>query len=186
MNEEKKGDNELENEYAAFEWEEIGKDMDREWYDVEESGVVEDTDSHFLGDREKYKLMEEQLDAYNSKANRSSKTAQNLKDKEKDDEHNKWELNRMLTSGIFKVNNIKVDFNEDEDSRVVLMVHDIKPPFLSGKNVTTRQEDVITVVKDPSSDFALLAKKGSAVLKTVREKNDRYMPVLQLRLTPFI
>jgi len=29
------------------------------------------------------------------------------------------------------------------------------------------------VVKDPTSDLALLAKKGSAVVKSLREKNDR-------------
>lgn len=165
-------DRELDNEYAAFEWEEFDKEADRDWYDQDENGVIEDSDAHFVGDRERFRLIEEQMDAYNMKANRL-KSGQNLKEKEKDDEHNKWELNRMLTSGIFKVNDIKVDFNEDEDSRVILMVHDIKPPFLSGRTVSTKQEDTIQVVKDPTSDFALLAKKGSAVLKSVREKNDR-------------
>lgn len=37
----------------------------------------------------------------------------------------------MLTSGVFKVSEIRTDFDEDEDNRIVLMVHDIKPPFLS-------------------------------------------------------
>lgn len=171
--EQKKMDEEVENEYAAFEWEEMEKDVDRDWYDQDEGGVVEDTESHFIGDKEKFQAMEEQMEAYNNRINRATKSTQSLKEKEKDDEHNKWELNRMLTSGIFKVNDIKVDFNEDEDSRVVLMVHDIKPPFLTGKSVTTKQEDTIQVVKDPTSDFAILAKKGSAVLKNVRERNDR-------------
>ena len=166
-------DVELDNEYAAFEWEEFDKEADRDWYDQDENGVIEDSDAHFIGDRERFRLIEEQMDAYNSRTNRTLKSGQNLKEKEKDDEHNKWELNRMLTSGIFKFNDIKVDFNEDEDSRVILMVHDIKPPFLSGRDVSTTKEEIIQVVKDPTSDFAILAKKGSAVLKSVREKNDR-------------
>jgi pre-mRNA-splicing factor ATP-dependent RNA helicase DHX38/PRP16 len=52
-------------------------------------------------------------------------------------------------------------------------VHDIKPPFLNGKQVYTSQLNAISVVKDPTSDIAILAKKGSAVLKSLREKNDR-------------
>ncbi len=52
-------------------------------------------------------------------------------------------------------------------------MHDIKPPFLNGKQVYTSQLNAISVVKDPTSDIAILAKKGSAVLKSLREKNDR-------------
>jgi pre-mRNA-splicing factor ATP-dependent RNA helicase DHX38/PRP16 len=48
------------------------------------------------------------------------------------------------------------------------MVHDLKPPFLDGKTKFTTQLDQITVVKDQNSDMAILAKKGSAVLKALR------------------
>jgi pre-mRNA-splicing factor ATP-dependent RNA helicase DHX38/PRP16 len=161
------------NEYAAFEWEEIEKDMDREWYDNDESGLVDDgvEEHHFLGNRDKFHVMEEQMDMKNKQL--GARARGNLKEAEKDAEHNKWELNRMLGSGVFKVNEIKVDFNEDDDKRVVLMVHDNKPPFLSGRIVYTTQTEAIQVVKDPTSDLAKLAKKGSAILKTVRETNDR-------------
>lgn len=57
---------------------------------------------------------------------------------------------------------------EDEDhdqKRVMLMVHDLKPPFLDGNTVYTTQKDQIQVVKDPLSDMAILAKKGSTVVK---------------------
>jgi pre-mRNA-splicing factor ATP-dependent RNA helicase DHX38/PRP16 len=39
--------------------------------------------------------------------------------------------------------------------------------------VYTSQLNAISVVKDPDSDIAKLAKKGSAVLKNLREKTDR-------------
>jgi pre-mRNA-splicing factor ATP-dependent RNA helicase DHX38/PRP16 len=53
------------------------------------------------------------------------------------------------------------------------MVHDLKPPFLDGNTVYTTQTSQIQVVKDPLSDMAILAKKGSTIVKEYRERNDR-------------
>ena len=53
------------------------------------------------------------------------------------------------------------------------MVHDIKPPFLDGRIVFTKQTEAVQVVRDPKSDFAMLSKKGSAILRHIRERNDR-------------
>jgi pre-mRNA-splicing factor ATP-dependent RNA helicase DHX38/PRP16 len=53
------------------------------------------------------------------------------------------------------------------------MVHDLKPPFLDGNTVYTTQMSEIQVVKDPLSDMAILAKKGSTVVKELRERNER-------------
>lgn len=55
----------------------------------------------------------------------------------------------------------------------MLMVHDLKPPFLDGNTVYTTQTSQIQVVKDPLADMAILAKKGSAVVKDYRERNER-------------
>jgi pre-mRNA-splicing factor ATP-dependent RNA helicase DHX38/PRP16 len=62
---------------------------------------------------------------------------------------------------------------ENEECRVIIMVHDIKPPFLEGANVSTNQAEQVQVVKDPKADLAVLARKGSAILKFIRERNDR-------------
>jgi pre-mRNA-splicing factor ATP-dependent RNA helicase DHX38/PRP16 len=44
----------------------------------------------------------------------------------------------MLTSGVIaRLGEFRTDFNEEDENRVVLMVHDIKPPFLDGKTVYT-------------------------------------------------
>ena len=42
---------------------------------------------------------------------------------------------------------------ELEEERVALLVHDIKPPFLDGRIVFTRQIEPVSVVKDATSDF---------------------------------
>ena len=53
------------------------------------------------------------------------------------------------------------------------MVHDIKPPFLEGRNVSANQGQAIQIVRDPTSDMAIISKKGSGVLQSLRERNDR-------------
>ena len=58
---------------------------------------------------------------------------------------------------------------ETEEERVILMVHDIKPPFLDGRIVFTTQTDAIQVVKDPDGDFYQVSKKGSHILRHIRE-----------------
>ena len=46
-----------------------------------------------------------------------------------------------------------------EDTRVRLMVHNMKPPFLDGRVSFTKQKEAVCVVKDPTSDMATLARK---------------------------
>ena len=123
---------------------------------------------YFVGDKEKFMMIEKQLELKNEKREK-----QTLKQRQKTEEQNKWELNRMMTSGIFRVNNIRFDLEEDDDKRVVLMVHDIRPPFLTGKRVYSGQNQKIQIVKDPNSDMAHISKKGSAILRYMRERNDR-------------
>ena len=62
-----------------------------------------------------------------------------------------------------------IEEDDDHDlKRVMLMVHDLKPPFLDGNTVYTTQVSQIQVVKDPLSDMAILAKKGSTIVKEYR------------------
>ena len=39
----------------------------------------------------------------------------------------------------------------------------MKPPFLDGRIVFTTQQEMVSVVKDPTSDMATLARNGSKV-----------------------
>lgn len=62
------------------------------------------------------------------------------------------------------------DVNEN---RVSLIVTSIRPPFLSGKIQFTRLIEMVSTVKDPSSDFAVLAKKGSVILKSWVKQHEK-------------
>jgi pre-mRNA-splicing factor ATP-dependent RNA helicase DHX38/PRP16 len=88
------------------------------------------------------------------------------------EENVKWEENQLVNSGIFRMTGQIADEDHDE-KRVMLMVHDLKPPFLDGNIAYTTQMSQIQVVKDPLSDMAILAKKGSTVVKELRERNER-------------
>jgi pre-mRNA-splicing factor ATP-dependent RNA helicase DHX38/PRP16 len=92
-------------------------------------------------------------------------------------DHDKWEHDRLVTSGALKIkDNSEIELEnmeESEQTRVMLLVHDLKPPFLDGRENFTKQTKPVQVVRDPTSDFAVLAKKGSSVLKFVRDRKER-------------
>jgi pre-mRNA-splicing factor ATP-dependent RNA helicase DHX38/PRP16 len=79
----------------------------------------------------------------------------------------------MLTSGVAQRSQVNLDFEDDSESTVHVMVHDLKPPFLDGRTVYTKQLEPINPVRDPSSDMAVFAKKGSALVKEKREQAER-------------
>ncbi|MQL78704.1 hypothetical protein Taro_011109 [Colocasia esculenta] len=47
---------------------------------------------------------------------------------------------------------------------------DTKPPFLDGSVVFTRQAEPVMPIKDPTSDMAIISRKGSALFREIREK----------------
>ena len=80
----------------------------------------------------------------------------------------------MLTSGIASRKQLDLDFAEDDsESTVHVLVHDLKPPFLDGRTVYTKQLEPINPLRDPTSDLAIFAKKGSALVKEKREQAER-------------
>jgi pre-mRNA-splicing factor ATP-dependent RNA helicase DHX38/PRP16 len=56
---------------------------------------------------------------------------------------------------------------------VHVIVHDLKPPFLDGRTVYTKQLEPINPIKDSTSDMAVFSKKGSALVKEKREQAER-------------
>jgi pre-mRNA-splicing factor ATP-dependent RNA helicase DHX38/PRP16 len=85
-----------------------------------------------------------------------------------------WETNRMLTSGVAQRRDFDADFEDEEDStRVHLLVHDLRPPFLDGRTVFTKQLDPVPAVRDPQSDMAVFSRKGSRVVKEKRQQKER-------------
>lgn len=147
-------------EYSALEWE-SRQIVDLEWYDSTEgpNTVKDDDDFTFRETVPESKLKKPTLGS--------------LKKLERMQDNDRWEINRMISSGTIKLRNSHQTEEIDEEDRVILMVHNIKPPFLDGSIVFTTQLETIQVVKAPTSDIAMLAKKGSAVVRIVRERNEK-------------
>jgi len=86
------------------------------------------------------------------------------------DDEEKWEENRLHSSGVLGKH--KVDDNDDNDTRITLLVHQVKPPFLSKYNISKKTESV-SIVKDPTSDFCKVAREGSITLRKLREEKEK-------------
>lgn len=146
-------------------WEEEQRRLDREWYHIDEG--YDDENNPFTGiNAEYFKRREEFLEQKQNKRI-SAKQRQNNKDNEL------WERNRMLTSGVVYSINVSEDYDEEAVERVHLLVHHIIPPFLDGRIVFTKQPEPVIPVKDPTSDMALIARKGSHLVRVYREQKER-------------
>ncbi|XP_018563364.1 pre-mRNA-splicing factor ATP-dependent RNA helicase PRP16 [Anoplophora glabripennis] len=146
-------------------WEEEQKRLDREWYNMDEG--YDDEHNPFSSVSEEYtKKKEEQLEQ-RKKKRLSAQQRQINKDNEL------WERNRMLTSGVVHSVDINEDFDEESIDRVHLLVHNIVPPFLDGRIVFTKQPEPVIPVRDPTSDMAIVARKGSHLVRVYREQKER-------------
>ena len=79
----------------------------------------------------------------------------------------------MVTSGVATRKAIDLDFEDESESAVHVMVHDLKPPFLDGRTVFTKQLEPVNPIRDPTSDMAVFSKKGSPLVKEKREQAER-------------
>jgi pre-mRNA-splicing factor ATP-dependent RNA helicase DHX38/PRP16 len=61
----------------------------------------------------------------------------------------------MLRSGVVSQISVDTDFDDDQEARVQLLIHNAKPPFLDGRIVFTKQQEAVLSVKDPTSDLAV-------------------------------
>lgn len=60
-------------------------------------------------------------------------------------DNERWETNRMLTSGVVQRLEVDEDFEEDNAAKVHLLVHNLVPPFLDGRIVFTKQVTKTTI-----------------------------------------
>ena len=65
---------------------------------------------------------------------------------------------------------MQTEFEDEDENRVILLVHDTKPPFLDRRVVFTKQAEPIMPVKDPTSDIAIISRKGSTLVREIHEK----------------
>ncbi len=136
-----------DDEFTALEWEQRERDLDRAWYDADEEGNVRYGNDDFNDDflqggptEEERQIQEELLRKKKIESQPISRRTLNSAD------HDKWELNRMRQSGAVKMTGPSAgdaSLLETDEERVILMVHDIKPPFLDGRIVFTKQTEAV-------------------------------------------
>lgn len=164
---------------------------DREWYDREEDEAVDLSHNQFLE-------MEDSLgragNHWSGKAMAATKAPvgpkkMNIREAQYQKDNDRWERNRMMTSGIFQSDasgSGAFDASRDEDhqqDQSFLLVQEKTAPFLeeykslmsgatklAGKNLIV---EPVQPVKDPTSDIAKLSRKGSELVKERREKRER-------------
>lgn len=157
-----------------FDPDEEDEDFDRDFYLSEEGptmGAEGSTSDRFLGNAKKFKEREAQMAS--SRARGDTKIAgMSARRSQLHVDQSAWEDNRLLQSGVAVMKEVQTEFDNEEDSRVNLIVHNLKPPFLDGRVSFSLQQSMVLIVKDPSSDFATNARNGSALLREVREKRD--------------
>ncbi|KAF8525107.1 P-loop containing nucleoside triphosphate hydrolase protein [Hysterangium stoloniferum] len=152
----------------AREWEEEQVRLDRDWYMGAEEGALAGDEEHnplaMYDDLEPKKQAElERKQVKKISARQAQYNADN----------DLWEANRMVTSGVATRKGVDLDFEDESESTVHVMVHDLKPPFLDGRTVFTKQLEPINPIRDPTSDMAIFSKKGSALVKEKREQAER-------------
>lgn len=145
--------------------------LDRDWYGGDESGHTFGDESHnpFGGPDSSWtdRLREAALSEKKNNRRFNARAMQKQKDVDA------WETNRMLTSGVAQRRE-RDDFEDDnEGTRVHLLVHDLRPPFLDGRTVFTKQLEPVPAVRDPQSDMAVFSRKGSRVVKEKRQQRER-------------
>ncbi|KAJ2081967.1 hypothetical protein H4R24_001946 [Coemansia sp. RSA 988] len=157
----------LENKDAdeRREWESTQQQLDRDWYSIDESGAAVDDAHNPFAD---YVEHDNQLEA-----KRMGQQAKRMTARQKQYNHDSemWETNRLKQSGIVQAADDEDDDDGDGD-RLHLLVHDLRPPFLEGTTLT-RQVDPVSTVVDPTSDLAVFARKGSALVRTQREQREK-------------
>ncbi|WOG93703.1 hypothetical protein DCAR_0312990 [Daucus carota subsp. sativus] len=138
---------------------EMEYNADRAWYDREEGNTMfdEDKSSFFLGDEATFKKETELA----KKLVRRDGTKMSLAQSKK-----------LSQFGAVRGTEVQTEFDNEEERKVILLVHDIKPRFVDGRIVLTKQAEPVMPlpIKDPTSDMAIISRKGSTLVREVHEK----------------
>jgi pre-mRNA-splicing factor ATP-dependent RNA helicase DHX38/PRP16 len=152
--------------------EEDSNALDRDWYDGDEFGHTFGDDSHNPFGSYDNSWADQQREAALTEKKTGKRISARATQKQKDVDA--WETNRMLTSGVAQRRDFGDDFEDDEEAtRVHLLVHDLKPPFLDGRTVFSKQLEPVPAVRDNQSDMAVFSRKGSKVVKEKRQQKER-------------
>lgn len=138
---------------------------DLAWYDTEQ--YIDNNKGTALINTKVHNLKEyeETLEEKHMKRERI-----NLTHQENKKVHNQWEMQKMGQAGLLKNGDLENDL--DDDQGIILEVKDPDPEFLKNKKFSKLKKYEIKTCKDPTSDMALLAKNGSAILKRFRDNKE--------------
>jgi hypothetical protein len=165
-----------------------GSDFDRQFYLADEGGYVVDSSEMqaqgqlgrflFVNDKTKQREaeMEERRRNPNYRGGKAATQTQqrfNARKSALQDDQDAWEENRLLSSGAASRGEISLDVSTDNDTRVTLLVHQLKPPFLEKSSVGLGKQSTAATVKDNSSDFCKMAREGSVTLLRLRQEKDK-------------
>ena len=175
---------------------EVDRQIERAWYDDAEGGGHGDAFDPFSGDDASFAKREVEVQKRFTRRDGTLMTlAQSKRVNQVNADRNAWEENRLVTSGVARLrevdlvrlstcllscsllstdqdDNCEQDHGHEEETRITLLVHDSRPPFLEGRAVATKQSDTVLPVKDVTSDLAVVARKGSALVREYRRKRD--------------
>ncbi|XP_056318359.1 pre-mRNA-splicing factor ATP-dependent RNA helicase PRP16 [Danio aesculapii] len=163
--EEGEGGIQFDDEDEKEQWEEDQRQADRDWYMMDEG--YDEFHNPLTSSSEEYVKKREQILQKQTQKRISAQKRQINEDNER------WETNRMLTSGVVQRLEVDEDFEEDNAARVHLLVHNLVPPFLDGRIVFTKQPEPVIPVKDATSDMAIISRKGSQLVRRHREQKER-------------
>ncbi|KAJ2747806.1 hypothetical protein GGI19_006313, partial [Coemansia pectinata] len=151
-------------------WDSAQRQLDRDWYSIGESGgsAVDDAHNPFADYVDHGNELEAKLIGQQQKQAKKMTVYQMQYSRDNE----LWVSNRLKQSDIVQVAGAEEDDDDMGKNRVHLLVHDLKPPFLEG-TLLTRPLDPVKTVVDPTSDLAVFARKGSALVGDLREKRER-------------
>ncbi|KAK7449440.1 hypothetical protein CaCOL14_011466 [Colletotrichum acutatum] len=149
---------------------EDSKALDRDWYMGDEFG------GHTFGDDTHNPFAS--YSSWEAEKQEAAKTEKmtgrfDARREQRQRENDAWETNRMLVSGVAQRRDMGADFDDEEATRVHLLVHDLRPPFLDGRTIFTKQLEPVPAVRDYQSDMAVFSRKGSKVVKESRQQRER-------------
>lgn len=166
---------------------EIDEEFDRQFYLADDEEFIQEstgnigndnnTMGRFLYESSKTKAREEEMEKRKQMLGHAGSTMRDARKNALLDDQEAWEENRLLSSGAAIRGDVDLDKvmnSGEDDSRVTLIVHQVKPPFLKDSaSAFSRVRSAVPTVKDNTSDFAKMAREGSVTLRSIREKKEK-------------
>ena len=150
-------------------------DADRAWYDDDEGGAVDmGGATDWLPDESAVFTRRAATAARTARVTRSDGSLMSLAASHRASaarrDADAWEADRMAAAGVGTRGGAPTD--DDDSERLVLLVHDARPPFLAGQAVAAKLAAPVLPVVDPTSDMATIARRGSALVRAARAARD--------------